>query len=73
VLRYQYALTLAAYNLADYQKDVEAELAHAVAGTSSSAYETFAKGRARELLDMLKRGDTAAVQRLVRHDQGYPS
>jgi tetratricopeptide (TPR) repeat protein len=73
VIRYQYALTLAAYNLADYRKDVEAELARAVACTSSSAYEIFAKGRARELLETLKRGDMAAVQRLVRHDQGYPS
>jgi tetratricopeptide (TPR) repeat protein len=73
VIRYQYALALAAYNLADYQKNIEAELAHALACTSSSAYETFAKGRARELLDTLKRGDTAAVQRLVRRDQGYPS
>jgi hypothetical protein len=73
VIRYQYALTLAAFNLADYQKDVEAELAHAVACTPNSAYETFAKGRARELLETLKRGDTAAAQRLVRRDQGYPS
>jgi hypothetical protein len=73
VIRYQYALTLAAYNLADYQKDVEAELARAVACTPNSAYENFAKGRARELLETLKRGDAAAVQRLVRHDQGYPS
>jgi len=73
VIRYQYALTLAAFNLADYQKDIEAQLAQAAAGTSNSAYETFAKNRARELLDTLKRGDTAAAQRLVRRDQGYPS
>ena len=73
VIRYQYALTLAAFNLTDYQKDIESELAHAAAGTSNSAYETFAKNRARELLDTLKRGDTVAAQRLVRHDQGYPS
>lgn len=73
VIRYQYALTLAAYNLADYQKDIENELAHAAAGTSGSTYETFVKSRARELLDTLKRGDMAAAQRLVRHDQGYPS
>jgi tetratricopeptide (TPR) repeat protein len=73
VIRYQYALTLAGYNLADYQKDIEAELTRAVACTANSAYETFAKGRARELLETLKRGDMAGVQRLVRHDQGYPS
>jgi tetratricopeptide (TPR) repeat protein len=73
VIRYQYALTLAAYNLGDYQKDVEKELAHAVACTSSSTYEAFAKTRARELLDALKRGDTETVGRLVRRDQGYPA
>ena len=73
VIRYQYALTLAAYDLGDYQKDVETELSRAVTCPSNSTYETFAKSRARELLDTLKRGDTAAAQRLVRHDQGYPS
>ena len=72
VIRYQYALALAAYNLADYQKDIESELAHAAAGTPASTYETFARTRARELLETLKRGDTATAQRLVRRDQGYP-
>ncbi len=73
VIRYQYALTLAGYNLADNQKDIETALAHAVACTANSTYESFAKGRARELLDTLKRGDRAAVLRLVHRDQGYPS
>jgi tetratricopeptide (TPR) repeat protein len=72
VIRYQYALALAAYNLADYQKDIESELTRAAADTASSTYETFARARARELLETLKRGDTAAAQRLVRRDQGYP-
>ena len=73
VIRYQYALTLAALDLPGYQKDIESELSYAAAGSPSSAYETFARGRARELLDTLKRGDTAAAQRLVRRDQGYPA
>jgi tetratricopeptide (TPR) repeat protein len=73
VIRYQYALALGAFDLALYQKDVEGELARALAATSSSAYETFAKARARELLDTLKHGDMAAAQRLVHRDQGYPS
>lgn len=73
VIRYQYALALAAFDLPVYQKEVENELARALTASSSSAYETFAKTRARELLDTLKRGDLAAAQRLVHRDQGYPS
>ena len=73
VIRYQYALTLAAYNLPEYQKDIEASLTHALACQPASVYEAFAKNRARELLDTLKRGDTATAERLVRRDQGYPS
>jgi tetratricopeptide (TPR) repeat protein len=73
VIRYQYALALAAYDLPIYQKDVEAGLTRALTCAPSSTYETFAKNRARELLETLKRGDAAGVQRLVRRDQGYPS
>jgi tetratricopeptide (TPR) repeat protein len=73
VIHYQYALELAAYDLPAYQKDVESELGRVAAGTPNSTYETFVRARARELLDTLRRGDAPAVQRLVRHDQGYPS
>jgi hypothetical protein len=73
VIRYQYALALAGYDLPEYQKDVEASLARALACQPASAYETFTRNRARELLDALKRGDATAAARLVRHDEGYPS
>ncbi len=72
-LHYQYALALAAYDLAAYRGDIEDELARATAASSVSAYEIFARARARELLDTLKRGDIAEARRLVRHDQGYPA
>jgi len=73
VIRYQYALALAAYDLPEYQKDVETSLTQALACQPQSVYETFTRNRARELLDTLKRGDTSVALRLVRHDQGYPS
>jgi hypothetical protein len=72
VLRYQYALSLAAYNLSTYRKDVEEQLGRAVACTPQSNYEIFARKRAQQLLDVVKRGDTDEVQRLVHRDQGYP-
>jgi tetratricopeptide (TPR) repeat protein len=73
VLHYQYALVLAAYDYPTYRGEVENELALAVACSPGSSYEVFARKRASELLDTLKRGDTAEAQRLVHRDQGYPA
>jgi tetratricopeptide (TPR) repeat protein len=72
VLHYQYALALAAYDLPGHRNDVESELERAADATPSSAYETFARNRARELLDTLKHGDETETVRQVRRDQGYP-
>ncbi len=72
-LHYQYALTLAAYDLAAYRGDIENELARAAAASPVSAYEIFARARAQQLLDTLKRGDMTEAHQLVRHDQGYPA
>ena len=72
VLHYQYALTLAAYDLDTYRNDIQNELVRAVACTPHSAYEIFARSRAQEFLNALKAND-AQVERLVRRDQGYPS
>lgn len=72
VLRYQYALAVAAYDLGAYRKEAEDALLRAVAEQPSSAYERFVHDRARELLDTLSRGDTADVERLLRRDRGYP-
>jgi len=73
VLRYQYALSLAAFDLSAYRKDIEEQLDRAVACTPRSKYETFARTRAQQLLEVVKRGDADEVQRLVHRDQGYPA
>lgn len=73
VLHYQYALALAGYDLDDHRGEVEAELARAADGAAGSAYDSFVRTKARELLDTLKRGETAEALKLVRRDQGYPS
>lgn len=72
VLRYQYALTISAYDLATYREEVESQLTRAVAETPSSAYESFVQQRAQQLLDTLHAGDLAEAQRMVKHDRGYP-
>ncbi|HUJ04340.1 MAG TPA: hypothetical protein VLW75_11925 [Rhizomicrobium sp.] len=72
VLRYQYALSLAGYDLARYRSEVEASLARAQMDKPRTAYESFAQGRAKELLDALKKNDLDAFDDLVRRDQGYP-
>jgi hypothetical protein len=73
VLHYQYSLVLASYDLASYRKEVESELGLAVACEPGSAYEVFARKRAQELLNSLKRGDAAEIERLVHRDEGYPA
>jgi tetratricopeptide (TPR) repeat protein len=72
VVRYQYALALAAYDLDNYRDDVLASLTKAVAATPATAYETFEQNRARALLDAIKSGDPDTIQKVVRRDQGYP-
>lgn len=72
VLRYQYALALAAFDLSAHRNDAEEQLERAVKATPQSAYEVFARDRAQQLLEVMKRGDSAAIMRLIRRDQGYP-
>lgn len=73
LLHYQYALALADFDLSGYRGEIEDELTRAVGCAPGSDYEAFAKTRAQELLDTLKRGDLQGSQRLVRRDQGYPA
>lgn len=72
VLRYQYALSLSAYDRDVYRDAIIDALTRALADTPTSAYESFAQKNARELLAALKAGDVKGFDRLVRHDQGYP-
>ena len=72
VLRYQYALSLGGFDAQTYRDRIEDSLSRAVAAKPATAYEVFAQGRARELLDALKVNDAKNFARLVRRDQGYP-
>lgn len=72
VLRYQYALAISAFDLRDYREEAENELVRVIATKPSSAYETYVREHALQLLDALRSGDLADAKRIVRHDQGYP-
>jgi tetratricopeptide (TPR) repeat protein len=72
VLRFQYALALAAYDRETYMPEITTALAAAINDKPRTAYDAFAQSRARQLQVALDSGDTAGFERLVRHDQGYP-
>ena len=72
VIRYHYALTLAACHEPVYHDAILDALSRAVAATPHGAYEAYAQKCARELLAALKAGDMDTFDRLMRHDQGYP-
>lgn len=72
VIRFQYALSLSAYDREAYAKEIEAALQAASTGKPRTAYEVFMQGRARTLLDTMNRGDWKNYDALVRHYQGYP-
>ena len=71
-LRYQYALTLSAYDVDAYRAKIEDALARAQNGKANGAYEAFVQSRARELREALKKGDMDAYAALVARDQGSP-
>jgi tetratricopeptide (TPR) repeat protein len=72
VVRYQYALSLAAYDRNGYRSLIVDALNRACTDEPQGAYEKFAQRNAKELLDALNSGDLQKFDRLVRHDQGYP-
>ncbi|HEY2446411.1 MAG TPA: hypothetical protein VGI20_11810 [Rhizomicrobium sp.] len=71
VVRYQFALSLAAYNHEVYRGLILDALDRAAADAPQSAYESFAQKNAKELRDALKSGDMEEFMSLVRRDQGY--
>jgi tetratricopeptide (TPR) repeat protein len=73
VIRYQYALTLGGCHEAAFHDTILSALSHAVAATPHGVYEAYAQKCSRELLAALKAGDMDTFDKLVRHDQGYPS
>lgn len=73
VIRFQYALSLSAYDRKTYAKEIKAALEATVTGKPRTAYEVFMQGWARTLLDAFKRGDWKNYDALVRRYQRYPS
>lgn len=72
VVRVQFALSLSAYDREAYRNDIADALAAAAGDKPRTAYDAFSQSRARQLQAALDSDDTAAFDRLVRHDQGYP-
>jgi hypothetical protein len=71
VLKFQFALSLAGYDLNANSRDVQALLVAAAAGTPRTAYERVLKARAAQLLDAVRKDQRSAVA-LVNRYQGYP-
>jgi tetratricopeptide (TPR) repeat protein len=72
VLRYQYALVLGGYGPERFRDTILDALKHAIAGKAATTFDAFEQNRARELLDVFKRGDMDAFSKLVKRNQGYP-
>ena len=72
VIRFHYALSLAACHDDAYRSTILDALTRAAGATPQSAYEVYAQKCARELLAALKARDMETFNQLVRHDQGYP-
>ncbi len=73
VIRFQYVLSVSAYDRETYAKQIQAALEAAANGQPKTAYDAFTQGRARTLLDTMKRGDWKTYDALVRRYQDYPS
>lgn len=72
-IRFQYALSLSAFDREIYAKEIRAALQATVSGRPQTAYETIMQGWARKLLNAFKQGDWKNYDALVRHYQRYPS
>ena len=71
-IRYQYALTLGAYNAPYFRQTIADALNRVSAGTPHGAYEVFVQARAKDLLAALGESDLTDFARLVSRDQGNP-
>jgi hypothetical protein len=71
VLKFQFALSLAGYDLNANRDDVDGLLTAAAAGLPRTAYERVLKSRAAQLLEAVRRNPRAALA-LVNTYQGYP-
>jgi hypothetical protein len=73
VIRFQFAISVASYDLDGQRALVTSELTAAANGTPASAYDAVIKQRAARLKDLVTKRDDDAAIALVRRYQGYPS
>jgi hypothetical protein len=71
VLRYQFAMTLAAYDVTTYEKVIDAALVKTQTDKPHGVYEVFAQARAKQLLDALRSKSPGLLDELLRRFQGY--
>ena len=71
-VRYQCALSLSTYDAERFHGQIEDALNQVVTGKADTVYGRLVQKRAGELLDLLKKGDSAAYLARVRKFEGYP-
>ncbi|HEX5278900.1 MAG TPA: hypothetical protein VFW28_02365 [Micropepsaceae bacterium] len=72
VIRLQYVLSVAAFDLNRYRDEIAGQLATIAMTQPRTAYETAMKQRAARLQDLLKPGRNADFLALIKKYQGYP-
>lgn len=71
-IRFQYALSLSAYDRETYAKQIGAALKFAATGKPRTTYEEVMQGQARRLLELFQHGDWKHYDAMVKKYQGYP-
>ena len=73
VIRLQYVLTMSAYDLNRYRREIGDQLGAIAMLQPRTAYEAAMKERAARLLELLKADRRPDYLALVKRDQGYPA
>ena len=71
-VRYQCALSLSTYDAERFHSQIADALNQVVTGKGDTVYSRLVQKRAGELLELLKKGDSAAYLARVRKFEGYP-
>lgn len=72
IIRYEYALQLAAYDAKGQRGEIAAQLAAASSAPAPTAYERALQARAKHLSDLLAKNDLARFSAQVSRYQDYP-
>ena len=73
VIRLQYVLSAAAFDLNHYRNEIAGQLAAIAMTQPRTVYESAMKQRAVRLQDLLKQGNNAEFLALIKKYQGYPA